>query len=340
MDDRMPPKSGSGGKRFAGAFTQVPGDPEVYCIGGYIMDPAAVEAPWTQVTNRVQAYNVDNGAWRDVGDLEQLPEALAFSAAAADTNGFIYVMGGIDDGGVISNKVFMYDTVQNDPWTDVTGIDPVPDGGRYSFIAASIGDMIYISGGLTDTVTSDPANYSPKVYSYDPSAAAGSKWTPLPDLPRGRRCHAMVALGNVLCVIGGFIYGDDMDDILALDTTNLGAGWIVRESLPHALAGHTAAVANGKIYVLSGWSLTGIQYDVVEYDPVSNSTRILSKNGNPARIGWPRYWNFIGVGVVQNNWIASISGYGGSPGNIATTEHGGKTHFNQVYVYDLTLPDP
>jgi|GEM_PF-2481169 len=320
------PSGDKAAKRFAGAFAQI--GSTVYCVGGYLIDPG----PGT-VSDRVQAYDIASDTWTD--GLAPLPESLAFSVGAADTNNYVYVIGGIDQAKAISDKVYQYDTIL-DSWFDITGADPLPQG-RFSYAAASIGDMIYVCGGLTSTDTSVTANYSASVYSYDTTA---QKWdaTTLPDLPHGRRCHTMVAIGSTLHVLGGFYFDDvlqtgiDLNDVWALDTTNLPAGWVQKADLPMDIAGHAAAVAKGKIYILGGWSVDGIKYDVMEYDPVMDSSRVMYTSGRSASIGWPRYWYFIGA---DGDLIASIGGFGGSPGNIDTTMHSGFTHFHQTYVYDL-----
>lgn len=321
----LPPGNNSA-KRFSGAFAQV--GSEVYCIGGYLVTPK----PGT-LSDRVQAYDIASDSWRD--GLAVLPEPLAFAAGAAVTSDFIYVMGGLGAGG-ISSKVFRYDPA-GDVWDDGTVEEPLPEA-CFSFIAASVGDTIYVCGGLTGTDGNVPSNYSSKVFAYDTQTR---EWDlNLPGLPHGRRCHAMAVLGNTLYVLGGFykeesggsIVGVDLRDVWALDVTNPTA-WEQKADLPFDVAGHGAAVANGKIYVLGGWSLDGIKYDVAEYDAVADSARILYKNGRSAGIGWPRYWYFTGA---YGDFIASIGGYGGGPGNIQTTPNGGKTHFYQTYVYDLT----
>jgi hypothetical protein len=152
----------------------------------------------------------------------------------------------------------------------------------------------------------------------------------------------MVALNDTLYVLGGFFYDDnlgsgvDLRDIWSLDTANPTA-WVQKADMPMDLAGHVAAVANtggvDNIYVLSGWSLDGIMYDVIEFDPVADTTRILKVNGRSASIGWPRYWYFIGA---SGSKIASIGGYGGSPSAINTCMNSGFTHFHQTYVYDVS----
>jgi len=324
---KMPPGNTSA-KRFAGAFAQV--GSKAYCAGGYLVSPS----PGTP-TARHQAYDIANDTWED---LTELPEPLTFSAGAA-VGDYVYVMGGLNQNGQIVDTVYRYDTVLNS-W-DNGGVETPLPVGRFSYAAAAIGDKIYVCGGLTDTNTAVTANYSAKVYAYD---TVTQTWdTSLPDLPKGRRCHTMVALGDMLYVLGGFYYDDvigggvDMRDIQALNTQNIAAGWKKKADMPMDLAGHVAAVANDgfadRIYVLGGWSLDGIMYDVIEFDPALNKARILKVSGRSASIGWPRYWYFIGA---YGEKIASIGGFGGSPSSIKTCQNSGFTHFHQTYVYDVT----
>ncbi|MEW6743933.1 MAG: kelch repeat-containing protein [Planctomycetota bacterium] len=331
-------------KRWAGASAQV--GSEVWCIGGYVLDSSAPPNPslgQSKVSDRVQVYDIDTDSWRTTSSVPAEPPALpapvAFGAATPDSSGNIYLIGGLDSTGTIIDKVYRYEAASN-TWSDFTGTDPLPVG-RYSYAAAAVGDTIYVSGGLTSTVTDVTANYSADVYAYTPGAADGSKWDlTLPDLPQGRRCHAMVALGSMLYVLAGFYYDDvaaggvDLRDVWALDTTNVAAGWVAQVDLPMDIAGHGAAVheSSGKVYILGGWTVEGIKYDVIEYDPAANTAQVMKKDGKPACIGWPRYWYFIGA---SGDLVASIGGYGGVPSQISGTPNGGFTHFQQTYVYDL-----
>jgi thiosulfate/3-mercaptopyruvate sulfurtransferase len=325
---KLPPGNASS-KRFAGAFAQV--DSKVYCIGGYLVTPT----PGTP-TNRHQAYDIVSNTWTD---LAPLPGSLKLTFSAGAGVGYsVYVLGGLDQDGAITDRIYRYNTVAN-TWDDGTVETPLPVG-LFSFAAARIGDRIYVCGGLTSKDTSVTANYSASVFAYDTVTRTWDE--SLPDLPRGRRCHSMVALGNKLYVLGGFYFDDvaeqdvDLRDIWALDTT-APVGWVRMADLPMDIAGHAAAVANDnvkdRIYTLGAWSMDGITNDVIEFDPDANTTRILKVDGHSACIGWPRYWYFIGS---YREKIASIGGFGSSPGNIATAQNSGFSHFQQTYVYDVT----
>ena len=83
-----------------------------------------------------------------------------------------------------------------------------------------------------------------------------------------------------------------------------------------------------------GFTLAGIIYDMYEYDISGGTWETKMKNGNSARVAWPRYWYFIGSDDTLD-LIPVIAGYSAGSANIATTANFGKFHFNQVYVYDL-----
>lgn len=335
-DSKMPP-GGKPDKRWSGAFTQV--GSEVFCIGGYVLNPTPPPPPSTEeavVSDRNQAYDIAANTWRD--NLAAIPTATAFAAGAANTNNDIFVVGGIDNNGIVLDNCQAY-RPSLDQWF---ARSPIPVG-RFSYAAASVGDMIYVCGGLTDPVTNITANYSDAVYAYDTIL---DQWTqPLPNLPQARRCHTMVSIGTKLYVIGGFYWDDvagggvDLKEVLELDKNDANPAWTKVADLPKNLAGHVATVhqASGKIYVMGGWSLDGVKYDVFEYDPATNATKTCMVNGRSAQIGWPSYWYFIGC---WGDKIAKIGGWGGASNGIAGSPHNGMFHFNQVYVYDVTKPDP
>lgn len=337
------------GKRFAGAFGQI--GPIAYCAGGYtLISPKPASAPYTKVSDTFQAYTVatvPNDTW---ATLDPLPEPLAFSAGGV-LNGDFYVLGGLDQNGAISKKVYRYDPqgMPGSLWQLVNTTLPGGLGnGRFSYTSTTAGNSIYIAGGLIDKATTVTSSYSAEVFAYD----GNNTWTPCPPLSQGRRCHAMTAVGTTVYVLGGF-YWDDvkgagvmLKDVWALDTTNLPAGWQKKADLPMNMAGHAAAVVNGKIYIPGGTNETGAKYDMIEFDPAAASgfgaSRIMMKKGmaptsQSAAIGWPRYWYFIGV---NGNMVATLGGFGGKSSNITTTPNGGKTHFHQCYAYDVTRPDP
>ncbi|MFH2002740.1 MAG: rhodanese-like domain-containing protein [Planctomycetota bacterium] len=345
----MPVAAGSvNPKRFAGAAAQV--GSKLYCIGGYEVAEAKSTIGKTDKV-RVSAVNqafdmtqpVLSQQWEN--NLKPLPVATAFSAGAA-VNGYIYVIGGVTgtlDAPAMSDTVYRWDSLN--PTSDWQTMAPLPIA-RLSYAAVTVGNQIYVFGGLTDPDAGPPANYSNDFYRYNHDPSGIGSWENLnalaPNAPHARRCHALVAQGNTLYLVAGFYKEDngtgginnvDLRDVWAIDTTNLAAGWVQKADLPMDVAGHSAGIANGNIYVLGGWSLDGVKYDVLEYDITHNRSRQLSvNNGTSAAIGWPRYWYFLGV---YGNEIASIGGYGGGSGYIKTTDTSGFVHFHQPYIYNV-----
>jgi len=335
VGEHMPPGDKSA-KRFAGAFCQL--GQETYCIGGYqVITPLPASAPFTAPCNIFQSINLSKSTntWTD---LPAMTEALTFAVAGTNTVGDVYVIGGRDSAGALSDKVYKY-TASTTSWDNGTVETAMPFGGRWSYVAATIGNEIFICGGLNTTVSTEMGkvtSYDDQVWKYNTDTKV---WKQLDSLAQGRRCHAMVAIGTQLYVLGGFYkdldVGYDLDDILSLDTTNVANTWVVEpDVMPLKLAGHAAAVADSKIYVMGGWSIAGIKFDVIEYDPVTQKANIMKYNGKSAAIGWPRYWCFIGA---LGKKVATIGGFGWSPSCVSTTQHSGMYHFNQTYIYDLNL---
>ncbi|MFC1586697.1 rhodanese-like domain-containing protein [Planctomycetota bacterium] len=332
---KMPPGT-SASRRFAGGFAQI--GSTVYCAGGYTANTVGGVC-----NDSMQSYDIAAGTWNAL-DLSSLPAARAFSVAGTDGTD-VWVFGGLDDTGAITDTIYKYNVV-GDAWTEEVAVLPT---GRWSYASASVGAKIYVGGGLTAKVGSVTANYSADFWAYD--TTNGTWDQSLPDLPvdpaeydHGRRCHSLVADGTDIYLMGGFWWDDtlpspackkDMSDLWVFDTTIPANGWTQLTDIPIDVAGHVGVLANGMIYIPGGWTMGGIKFDVYEYNIGTDAWSKKMRAGRSAQIGWPRYWYFIGT---WGNDIAVIGGYGGGSGNIATTPNGGMTHFNQVYVYDLTSP--
>ncbi|TET36563.1 MAG: hypothetical protein E3J72_08230 [Planctomycetota bacterium] len=316
-------------QRYAGGSAQV--GTKVYCIGGHGISYTG------QKTDTVQVFDFADNS---VSTLAPLPEPIAFSAAAAVGDN-IYLIGGYDNDGVILSKVYRYDTLL-DTWDDGATEAALPVG-RWSFAAAAIGNTIYAAGGLIGKVGSSTDNYSDTVYSYDTTNPGGG-WTEETDaqLPIISRCHALVPDGNLLYFVGGMWYDDTpgqtspknyLTTIYVIDTTNLAAGWTQLADGPGKMAGHSATLVNGKIYV-PGSALTA---DVYEYTPGANTWRALNTTSTydgvdrPCWVGWKKYWYFLGS---DGDHFATIGGFGAKSNQTATHPWHKKKFFNHVYLFN------
>ncbi|MHC4661236.1 MAG: rhodanese-like domain-containing protein [Planctomycetota bacterium] len=328
LDEAMTFGVAKGTQRYAGASAQV--GTRVYCMGGMGISYTG------QVTATAQYYDFSDN---NVATLASLPEPIAFSAGAAvGTN--VYVIGGYDNDGLITDKVYCYDT-SGGTWDDGTVIASLPVG-RWSFSATAIGDTIYAGGGLISKIGSATASYSDTLYSLDTSngSATWVEMTNVP-LPTITRCHALLADGDNLFLIGGMWYDETnstspkkyLTTLYYLDTTNLPAGWTQLTDGPGMMAGHSAALVNGKIYV-PGSALTA---NVYEYDPATDTWTTLyttSAHDSVDRtcwVGWKKYWYFLGA---NGDHLATIGGFAAKSNQTALHPWHKKKFFNHVYLFN------
>ncbi len=98
-------------------------------------------------------------------------------------------------------------------------------------------------------------------------------WSTLASLPVPRTDHAVVVLGGIVYVLGGFS-GSTLARVDAFDpATNV---WTRKADMPTARRSFAAGAINGKIYVSAGMSYTdpnGITYITTteEYDPATDT---------------------------------------------------------------------
>lgn len=133
--------------------------------------------------------------WRE-GD--PLPHAM-FGVAAVAADGAIYVAGGKDRRGVVSDGLLRYD-VERSHWEDTL---PSMEERRHFAAAAVLDGKIYVIGGLDED---DEALESVSVF----DIATGA-WSEADDLEEARWGHTTVVLDGRIYVLGG---ADDDDDIL------------------------------------------------------------------------------------------------------------------------------
>jgi N-acetylneuraminic acid mutarotase len=253
----------------------------IYIIGG--LDKSG------QVTDIVEAYNIENNTWTIAAPL---PEPLHHTAATS-YNGKIYVVGGYTPPWSPSNKLFIYDPIQN-KWQEGK---PMPTT-RGALNAVFVNGTIYAVGGFS---SNSPVNTNEV---YDPSTDI---WTAKEPMPTPRHHAASAVVDGKLYVIGGrtetgIIPSVDISE--AYDPVQ--DEWITTlESMPSKRSGIAAASVNNSIYVFGGEEPSRTFNNNEKYD-VKTSNWTIEPPMPTARHG-------LGAVSVDNDRIYVIGG-GPEPG--------------------------
>lgn len=155
---------------------------EIYLIGGEISGGRA---------NTVDEYDPAANTWTVQAGLMPVP-ASNICAAAIGTD--IYIPGGYDTGGAYLSTLQVYHTT-SDTWSTIT-TDPLPMGLAGPGCAALNGKL-YVFGG------NNLSGYQSAAYVYDPTAAAGSRWSALASMPHARAYLGGVAVNGKIYAVGG-----------------------------------------------------------------------------------------------------------------------------------------
>eukprot|EP00966_Prymnesium_polylepis_P220488 5100179-Prymnesium_polylepis.1 len=121
---------------------------------------------------------------------------------------------------------------------------PMP-AARSNFGSALIGDKIYVVGGNTDVINGN------KMERFD---IFTQTWEVMPPMPSARRQFATAVLDGKLYVVGGVGVGAPFVNVFATmerfdpDTQT----WGLMPPMPAARSSCSAAVVNGKLYVIGG----------------------------------------------------------------------------------------
>jgi N-acetylneuraminic acid mutarotase len=188
-------------------------------------------------------------------------------------NGKLYVLGGYYKDWVATKEVDAYDPLTN-KWTVMA-----PEPATLSHPAAATdGRYIYMAGGYpSDPATGKQTYASTAVWRYDTQT---NTWSSFVSLPAPRAAGAMVVLRRQLHYLSGTdasLIGQRNHWVLNLDDAN--PKWVGSTPLPVAKNHTSAAVLNGKIYVVGGQNTKDDDHpaaDVLMWDP-----------GNPGS------WSFV-----------------------------------------------
>jgi Kelch motif len=191
--------------------------------------------------------------------------ARASLASAVGPDGRIYVIGGIDSGNNVLDRVEAYDTTTNTWATEA----PMPGGGRRVLAAATGPDgRIYAIGGI------DSFNILDRVEAYDTTT---NTWTSVAPMPGGGRSFLGAATGpdGRIYAVGGYD-GSRLSRVEAYDTTT--NTWTTVAPMPGGGRSDmgVATGPDGRIYAIGGSDGTADLARVEAYDTVSNTWTTLA----------------------------------------------------------------
>ena len=165
----------------------------------------------------------------------------------------IYVIGGFDESGQVTDIVEVYN-INNNSWAKVA---PLPEPLHHTS-AASFNGKLYVVGGYTA-----PWSPSNKLFIYDP---AQNKWQEGKPMPTARGALNVNFVNGILYAIGGSS-NRPLNSNEAYDQSR--DTWTSKASMPTARHHAGSSIVGGKIFVIGGrisGSLENIAVNEV-YDP-------------------------------------------------------------------------
>jgi uncharacterized repeat protein (TIGR01451 family) len=217
-----------------------------------------------------------------------LPAGRVFAAVIADTNGYVYVIGGASDAAasIPTTTTYRYDTVSN-AWTTMA---PLPVA-LYSIDGVVIDNRIYIPGDAGTATT----------YVYD---IAMNTWSSITAnggyTARGQ--YQVVAIGADLYVLGGIVGGASTTQVWKLNT--LTGAWSASAPMQKSRTSFSAVAVNGVIYVAGGVLFPGFTPDMTaeKFDGTSWSYIAGVPDGGGAYTRWSYNADALGADGV---WLAA-----------------------------------
>src|SRR5712692_8326405 len=212
-------------------------------VGAYGFSPSPVPG----YTNQTRLYNINTDSW-STGAAAPMPVRAGAASGETTHGGFLYVIGGENSTGVLSD-LQRYDPGL-DAWITLT---PTPTAtARAGAAAAVIDDSIFVIGGRQST--GGPCSGGPYLTTVEKYDIDTDTWSPVAPLLNGRSDLAAVAHGGKIFVFGGctgttsapsFTGEVDMYDPQTNTWTPLQSMTIGRASL---VAGHSG----DKVYAIGG----------------------------------------------------------------------------------------
>jgi N-acetylneuraminic acid mutarotase len=216
-----------------------------------------------------QATPAAGGCWYQKAPM---PKALR-ARAAAELDGKIYLIGGIDADDNRVDDVDVYDPA-TDKWNDP--VDPPDlDYPRAWLVAAVVSDTIYAIGGHYPVDPGQPAGPFSKaawVQSWSPGDAAWS-WPPVPYMNYARDDAVAGVVDDAIYTIGGFdgTYYLKVTEVYSPLETTPAWTYTTATDMPYGLAMSSIGVISPTIYVFGGLDGTSATAHTLAFDTISDT---------------------------------------------------------------------
>lgn len=228
------PQSPFGFTRFDGEY--FPPTAKVYFLGGRIGNSTTLGS--------IYSYTPATGTYADVG--VRMARAVSnydvcllrddHNLPAGDTYGLYIVGGRYDVSPNFTDSLQVYYPISSSAITLPTDVFPGRSGGQITVAQSSIafGNLMFTMGGFSQ-VSSVTTR---EVWSFDPLAAAGSRWSRLADMPLARAYPILAVVDSFLFACGGDTYSANALTAKAqcfrLNLADTAAGWTTFASMPGA----------------------------------------------------------------------------------------------------------
>ena len=201
-------------------------DDKIYIIAGY-------GETGKRNKNSVEVYDAKTDTWNTSG-VAPLPVNVNHAAAVA-YNGKIYLAGGFLDNKILSDKLFIYDPVEN-KWQEGKSMPTA----RAAATAQFIDGILYVVGGTANKPLNNNEAYDPKT----------DTWKQLAPIPTARGGIAAAVVNGNIYVFGGEAPDKTFNNNEKYDPkTNT---WTEEPPMPTARHGLAAIAIGSKIYVIGG----------------------------------------------------------------------------------------
>lgn len=212
-------------------------DRRLYVIGGQ-RDGMASAA--------VDRYDPQTDRWVKLTDK---PTAVSHARAVA-LRGLIFVPGGEDSTGTVTDRFEIYDP-REQRWYNGPAL-PEP---RSRYALAAWEGQLYLIGGW------DGTSIRAEVFVYDP---VSERWDAGPQLPQPRRHAGVAVAGGRLYIVGGEGQDGPLRDTAWLEPGNdPDRRWIAKAPLPQAIARPAAVGLSSTLLIFDSERREGLTYDLV-----------------------------------------------------------------------------